>query len=296
MFRSNQCAYYLKLEAMTDIGFLLALLPTTIISDFLHTSLTGQSNVWCKIQMMFAYGCGLYSLCTISFLAFDHYLFTNHRLNWRQTSTIKLAHRLTYVNLVLALIHGLIFLIYAENGRSGCTIYHPVLIIYFTYFYYPVLSGALPILISSVFSLLAYRNVRRIIRRQLPVVRRRLDRQMTALALARVLSLCIFATPFLACSLWRLNTVYADDDNVSWAVLVTISVIAYSLLYFNYSINFFVFLFISSRFRHQVKYFFTKKCWYYLTNLYRFSLTLPATNQVVPEMGQEPVSILESVS
>ncbi|CAM2711850.1 unnamed protein product [Rotaria socialis] len=43
----------------------------------------------------------------------------------------------------------------------------------------------IPIVISALFSLLAYRNVRHIIGRQTPVFRRRLDRQLTAMILLR---------------------------------------------------------------------------------------------------------------
>ncbi|CAF3676024.1 unnamed protein product [Rotaria socialis] len=53
------------------------------------------------------------------------------------------------------------------------------------------LVGMIPIVISALFSLLAYRNVRHIIRRQTPVFRRRLDRQLTAMILLRV-SLFVF--------------------------------------------------------------------------------------------------------
>ena len=73
----------------------------------------------------------------------------------------------------------------------GCVISNPIYLQYATFFLYPVLEGLLPIVIASFFSLLAFRNVRRIVRRQLPIVRRRLDRQMTAMVLIRVISLLV---------------------------------------------------------------------------------------------------------
>ena len=48
-------------------------------------------------------------------------------------------------------------------------------------------NGLLPIFVSSLFSLLAYRNVRRIVRRQIPMDRRRLDQQLTAMIFMRVI-------------------------------------------------------------------------------------------------------------
>ncbi|CAF0921693.1 unnamed protein product [Adineta steineri] len=52
----------------------------------------------------------------------------------------------------------------------GCIILNENFIEYASYFFYPVLAGLFPILIASSLSLLAYRNVRRIIRRQIPIV------------------------------------------------------------------------------------------------------------------------------
>jgi hypothetical protein len=92
IFRGNKCAYYLVIESITDIGILLAIFPSNIAGYFLNADPATLSVIWCKIQLMWSFGCGLHSLFTISFLAFDQFLSTNYRQSWRQLSTIKLAH------------------------------------------------------------------------------------------------------------------------------------------------------------------------------------------------------------
>ena len=236
-FKGNQCAFYLTVESVADIGILLMFFPSHIISHLTGWSLTLTSVAWCKTQLMCGYGFGLCSLYTICFMAFDQYLSTNHRYSWRQKSSIQLAQRLISIIIVLSLIHGVLFFIFGRVDFFGCTIYHPIVRLYFSYFYYPILSGFLPVVISITFSLLAYRNVRRIVRRQLAVVRRRLDRQMTALALSRVLCIVMFGLPFIAVSLYDLNVTRNDNDLTQLAILRLVSTVTYSLLYINYCVS-----------------------------------------------------------
>ncbi|CAF1341439.1 unnamed protein product [Adineta ricciae] len=295
IFRGNQCAYYLKICAITDMGVVIAMLPSNIVGYLINEILARLTVIWCKIQLMSSYSCGLYSLYTICFIALDQYLSTNHRQIWRQMSTIRLAHCLSYFNMSVAVFHGILFLIFAEIGIIGCTIYHPIARIYFTFFYYPILSGVLPLAISSTLGLLAYRNVRRIIRRQIPVVRRRLDRQMTAIALARVLCIFILGVPFLLASLVEANTIYSFQDPRGRAILSFIVKITYTLLYVNHAINFYVFLIISPRFRHQIKNFILKKRSRQVTRVCNQEVVSPVNNQSTPENDPCRVSVLESV-
>ncbi|CAF0718989.1 unnamed protein product [Adineta ricciae] len=299
-FRGNQCAYYLKISSITDTGVLVATLPFLVVDSVLGIKLVELSPIWCKIQLMFIYTCGLYSVFTMCCIALDQYLSTNHRQTWRQMSTIQLAQRLSYFNMSVAVFHGILFLIFANYGIGGCSIYNHIAQVYFTYFYYPILSGILPIIVSGTFSLLAYRNVRRIIRRQIPVVRRRLDRQMTALALSRVLCIIILGVPFLCYSLVDINSRNILQDPVEQAVLHLSATVVYSFMYLNYSINFYIFLIISPRFRHQVKNFVMKNPWHQMTRVCNRGIISPVNNQVIapennPGGGGGRASALESI-
>ncbi|CAF4285014.1 unnamed protein product, partial [Adineta steineri] len=76
---------------------------------------------------------------------------------------------------------------YNVQPTLGCLLSNYVAVQYSTYFLYPIFGGLLPVVIASVFSILAYHNVRHIVRRQLPIVRRKLDKQITAMVLMRVI-------------------------------------------------------------------------------------------------------------
>lgn len=236
-FQGNRSTFYLSTESITNIGLLLAVLPSNIVEYILKVDSTQASLVWCKLQLMSSYCFGFFSLYMICFLAVDQYLSTNYRVTWRQKTTLQLAHRLTLINVTLSIIHGILFLVFGEIGTEGCSIYQRIAKIYFTFLFYPILSSLLPFFVSSLFSLLAYRNVRRIVRRQIPLLRRRLDQQMTAIALARVICIIGLGTPFIVASLVALNLDYATDDYLKKAIINAVLVTTTLLLYSNFSVS-----------------------------------------------------------
>jgi hypothetical protein len=153
-------------------------------------------------------------------------------------STLKLAHRLIIFNICFCTLHSTLFLIFTEIQSSlGCTVYNPTLKKYLSFFYYPILSNALPLVITISFSLLAYRNVRRIFRRQVPIVRRRLDHQLTAMVLARVICAIVLGLPFICITLYELNLNTSEDNAMKLAIATLIDIIFTSLLFTNFSVN-----------------------------------------------------------
>jgi hypothetical protein len=116
-------------------------------------------------------------------------------------------------------------------------VYNSILKKYLSYFYYPILSSALSLIITVSFSLLAYRNVRRIFRRQVPLVRRRLDRQLTAMVLARVICTIILGVPFICITLYQLNLSSSENNCMKLAIISLVGIIFYSLLYANFAVN-----------------------------------------------------------
>jgi hypothetical protein len=77
----------------------------------------------------------------------------------------------------------------------GCLPNNENVLYYYLYFYYPVLVGILPIFFSSLFSLIAFRNVRHVIRHQVPIVR-----QLTAMIFIRVI---VFVITYLSYGVYR---------------------------------------------------------------------------------------------
>ena len=237
-FRGNQSAIYLTAESISNIGLLTTIYVFHIITFAVGYDPALVSLSWCKMQVTTMQTFGLCSLYSICFLAFDQYLATNLRYSLRQMSTTKLAYHCLFVILCFATAHSMLFLIYTDIGPSmGCTVYHPTVKRYIAFFYIPVLNSLLPLISTVTFSVLAFYNTRHLVRLQVPVVRRRLDRQMTAITLARVISLVIGGTPYILIFLVELNVNPSTDNYVQLATVYLISAICYSWLYTSFSVR-----------------------------------------------------------
>ncbi|CAF1184845.1 unnamed protein product [Adineta ricciae] len=238
LFRANQTAFYFIAESISNIGLLLTLNIPKIFTAFINYDPAQSSVIWCKLQTMLLQAFALFSLFNICFLSFDQYLSTNARATCRQKSTLKLAHRLTSFNVCFVILHGVTALIFTEIQSSmGCNVYNPIARRYYTFFYYPILANSFPLTFILTSSLLAYRNVRRIIRLQQPVFRRRLDSQLTAMTLARVIVLGICGFPYIIISLYQLNLSITADDYMKIAIITLLSIIFASLLHVNFTVN-----------------------------------------------------------
>ena len=137
-----------------------------------------------------------------------------------------------------ALLHSTTALFAFEfQPPMGCNIYNTISKRYYTFFYFPIVTNVLPITTTITSSLLAYRNVRRIVRLQLPVFRRRLDRQMTAITLARVVALISLGSPYIFISLYQINLNVNTNNYMQLALVELISAVSASLLHTNFSVN-----------------------------------------------------------
>lgn len=251
LFRGNPTSFYFIVESFSNIFLLISICLFHVVRFVLGYDFIATSLILCKIRMTTVQNCAFSSLYTICWSSFDQYLSTSHRYSFRVLSSMKLAHRSLFGSVTFIFLHNLLLAIYAElHPIFGCNVYFLIVRRYFSYFYYPILSTTLPIFIMMIFSLMAFNNVRRIVRLQIPIVRRRIDRQMTALVLARVIMVISAGVPYMAINLYLLQS-----NNSNPIVLFSTSFL-YSVLYTNFGLNFYLFFFTSSRFRRQVKHFF----------------------------------------
>jgi hypothetical protein len=149
------------------------------------------------------------------------------------------------------MIHSIIFGLFSGIQPSvGCVISNQIYLQYATFFLYPVLFGLLPIVIASFFSLLAFQNVRRIVRRQLPILRRRLDRQMTAMVLIRVVFFVCFAFPYSIFRIYAINFPISRSQPMPFAVRQLVQAIFTSFSNLNYTVqcSFLKLIFVMFRF------------------------------------------------
>jgi hypothetical protein len=238
LFRGNQCAFYLTVESISSFLFQFLAVSITILTSIYGDDASERSLVWCKFRYLLAQAFSLIIYYTIGFAAIDQFVSTNYRFNLRQMCTSKLAHYLTYIFICIWIVHSIIFS-FAFNIQPslGCAISDPIWVQYSTYFFYPVLIGLLPIIIASLFSILAYRNVRRIVRRQIPIVRRRFDRQMTAMVLMRVIIFVCSTLPYVIYRIYAINFPIPRTELMPYAIGRLIQAICLFCVGLNYTVK-----------------------------------------------------------
>jgi hypothetical protein len=238
MFRDNRSAFYLTVESTSNFFSAFLQISLTILTSIYGDDGTGRWLIWCKLRYIVSQILTLTTFSMICLAAVDQYFSTNYRANMRQMCTLKLARCLTFAFFCLWIVHSAVFGIYFNIGPSvGCVISNPICLQYASYFFYPVLSGFLPIIIAFSFSLFAFRNVRRIVRRQLPIVRRRLDQQMTAMVLLRVLAFVCLVTPYITYRVYTINVPISPTKPMAYAIGRLLQAIFSSCISLNYSVK-----------------------------------------------------------
>ena len=236
-FRKNQSAFYLTAESIVNSIHLLVSFSSRIAMNGFNNDLTQTSLAWCKIRNAFATSCTLISLTIVCFAAIDQYLSTSYYPFLKQLSTLKLAHRLTCTAVIIGTLHGILFLVLEKiQPVIECASDNDGFTIYITYVYYLILTGFLPIVITSTFATLAYTNVRRIVRSQRAIFRRKLDKQLTAMILVRVAFLVVLTIPYVIQRICTIQIQFNENDCLSKAILQLIGAITVSLFFLNYSV------------------------------------------------------------
>ncbi|CAF1208884.1 unnamed protein product [Adineta steineri] len=224
----------------------------------------------------------LTSYYTICLTAVDQFFSTNHQYRLRQMCTIKLARYVTFISICIWIAHSILSGCFFDiQGSLGCVISNPIWQQYTSSFFYPVFIGLLPITIASLFSLLAFHNVRRIVRRQIPIVRRRLDQQLTAMVLMRAAIAACFISPYTVYYIYITKFPVSRSQSMEYAIVRLIQAVFLSLINVHFSASFYIFLILSSRFRRQVKFLLVKKYW----QRFKYMCQLN-NNQINPENAE----------
>jgi hypothetical protein len=239
LFRDNRCAFYLTVESISSCVYQFINLTLTIFTSIYGNDGTGRFLVWCKLKYMLSQMAALITFSMICCAAVDQFFSTNYRFNLRQIFTLKAARYFTFTLIFIWIIHAIIFGLFFDIQSSvGCVILNQIYLQYTTFFVYPVLSGFLPIVIASFFSLLAFQNVRRIVRRQLPILRRRLDRQMTAMVLIRVIFFVCLTSPYITYRVYVMNFPVSQSQPMEFARRQLLQAIFDSIAILIYTVQF----------------------------------------------------------
>lgn len=240
IFRGNRCAFYLIVESIVDIILLCEFVIPQNLQLLYGTDPSNISLIWCKLRHPLVQTCRLLIGSIVCFEALDQFLSTNPRFYLQQITTLKLAQYLVFVSTILWFLQTIPYIIFNNIvPLSGCIITSQPLTYYYSFVYYIFLAGLIPIITSSVFSLLAYQNVRYLVRRQNSIERRRLDRQMTAMIFVRVIVFVILLLPYTIFRIYILNINVNLQDVLRNTIDQLISEIVILLLLGIYSVRLF---------------------------------------------------------
>ena len=241
LFQRNQCAFYLMSESIASFGVLIVIVPFRIAEYVFAYDSTQLSLTWCKLRQAIAIVFAFLSLSAICYAAMDQYLSTHWHAYLRHLSTLKLSHRLICVTIMILILYSIPFMIFFEiQLGSGCIITNVIFARFFSFVNFCVFTAILPITISVSFALLAYTNVRRIVRRQIPIARRRLDRQLTAMVLTKVAFLVVATLPYIIFRIYTLNIPDHRSDTIRMSIEQLIFVITASLYYIYFAVKTFL--------------------------------------------------------
>jgi len=152
IFHHNRCAFYLIMESFFDIGQLSQNFANQVWQSTINgVQPVNVSLVWCKLRTILPQWFRLILSSIVCFAAIDQFLSTNPILYIRQLSSLKMARYQICFAACLCLLHTIPIAIYLQiRPVLGCIISNDGLIIYYSYAFYPIVNGLLPIFISSL--------------------------------------------------------------------------------------------------------------------------------------------------
>ena len=216
-FRRNSCAFYLVTMSSVDCGQLFTGLLSRIMISGFDIDWTTTSAFYCKFRYFIFQTCALISLTCLCLATMDQYLATCSRPRWQRWSDLKTAYRLMIIFSILWSLHGILYAVFIVLYRSistnawMCGIVDRSFVNYHTYCYLLILTGTLPILFTAFFGLLAYRNVRQLNYRSIPLVRQELEKQLTVMVLVQVIPNVFTLLPYTIINVLALNPVWRTN-------------------------------------------------------------------------------------
>ncbi|CAF1186623.1 unnamed protein product [Adineta ricciae] len=237
-FRQNSCAFYLTIMSTVNICQLLSSLFNRVIPTKLDID-------WSKTSVFYS--------------VIDQYLATCASLHWQRWADIRVAHRLTAVNILIWILYNIPILVYYNyivsntNQQAICVITDRIFIQFNNYANRFLVGKFLPICITCIFGVLALYNVKNIARRALPVARRALEKQLTIMVLLQAVVMLFTNIPYIITYLLQASLDLTGYPVISAQVQFALSV-TMSVLYMSFATSFYIYCWASNRFRRQLKY------------------------------------------
>jgi hypothetical protein len=241
-FRQSSCAFYLTIMSIVNIGHLFTGLLSRIMITGYDVDWTATSPFYCKFRYFLFQTCTLMSLTCICFATIDQYFATCSNIRWQQWSSLKVAHRLTTIFAILWSLHGILYLIYYAQVYSPtmdntvCAIINTTFANYHAYGYFLTLTGFLPIFVTILFAMLAFRNVKQLAYQAVPVARRELEKQLTMMVLVQVALNSFTLWPSSIVNALQTSNVLATDTNIARTLQVA-GILSLLIYYLNFAVS-----------------------------------------------------------
>ena len=241
-FRESPCAFYLTVMSFTNVGQLMTGLLTRIVTYTTGINWTLLSVIYCKFRWYLLDVFELTSYTCICLATIDQFLATSSKIQWQRYSNIKFSRYLCLIFIILWILVEIPILIYYEHvlsattGRISCALTNPTYQIYFSYIHLLIFSGILPVIFTAFIGLLAIRNIRQIPYRTVPLIRRELDKQLTAMVLIQVIFNFTNLAPTVIYNLTIPNITIPNDPLIN-SILQLISTIIICLYYSYFAVN-----------------------------------------------------------
>jgi hypothetical protein len=240
-FRQKSCVFYLIVISILDLGRLLTSTLSNILSWGFGIDWTISSLFYCKIKVFIFSTCSLSSITCLCLAIIDQYFSISSRSRYQNWCNVKLNHRLTELFITIWILHGIPYFIFydhiisSETNQTICQITNNKFIKYHTYGYFLILTNLLPF-IAAVFGLMAYHNARGLTRRKIPIVRRKLDKQLTKMILVQILIYICTILPYSIQSMYAL--IIKNNESIFRAKMKLISIITLHLSILSYAVRF----------------------------------------------------------
>jgi hypothetical protein len=172
----------------------------------------------------------------------DQYLATCSNVRWQQWSNLKVAHRLTAIFTTLWSLHGILYLIFfaevysSTTDKTVCAIINATFAKYHVYGYFLTLTGFLPIFITVLFAVLAFRNVKQLAHQAVPAVRRELEKQLTMMVLVQVALNSFTLLPYSIVATLQTNIALTSDSEIGIRIQFA-SVLSLLIYYLNFAVS-----------------------------------------------------------
>jgi hypothetical protein len=228
--------------AIVNAGHLITGFLSRIMISGFNIDWTLSSTFYCKFRFYFATVCISMSFTCICLATIDQFLATCSNPRLQRWSSIKVAHRMIAIFIIIWLLLGIPYWIYYDHiqsnitGQQTCMSSNQIFQQYFVKVYTPIFIGFLPIFLNTLFGILAYYNMKHLAYRTVPLVRRELDKQLTVIVLTQTLLVFFATVPYVIVTILNSDMNIVSDPVIAGRLQFA-STLTVCIYYVNFAVS-----------------------------------------------------------